>query len=310
MEKTVTIAGGTGFIGKFLTDKLIKSGYKVKILSRNIKKFESAFTDYKSKNIEPVYWDENSDLQQLTTQIENSYGIINLSGVNVSEKRWNEEFKKLLYDSRINSTRQLIEVMSALKNKPECFISISGVGFYGNRYDEILDESSKPGNDFLSRLVIDWENAAKETEKLNIRTVIFRTGIVLEKNNGALKELIKPFKFYAGGYISPGSQYMSVIHIDDLTDLFLFCLENKNISGVINAVSPEPVTNKEFSKTLGKVLKKPCLFIIPGFALKIIVGEFAESLTGGQRVIPKKATDNNFKFKYSNLISTLNNLLK
>ncbi len=196
--------------------------------------------------------------------------MVHLAGANLGAKRWNEEYKKLAYDSRILSTRNLVEAIKSVEQKPKVFICSSATGIYGNRYDEVLDENSSPGNDFLATLCNDWEKEAKKVEQLGVRRVSIRTGLVLDKNEGLMKKLIPSFKIFLGGWLGNGKQWFPWIHIDDIVGIYLHAIDNSNINGAVNAASPGIVTNKEFSKMLGKVLSRPALFPIPKLALRII----------------------------------------
>lgn len=304
MSKKVVIAGATGLIGRHLSMHLAKNGYEIKALVRNP---EKAFDSLQHYNIELIEWNIEMKPEDVAPFLEESYCVINLAGASVGAKRWNDEVKNELYTSRINSTKQIVTAINLCKIKPSVFICSNGVGIYGYRGNEDITEESSLGKDFLARLCIDWENEAMKAKE-HCRVVSMRTAVVLDKNEGALKELKAPFKFYAGGWLGNGKQWFPWIHINDIIDIYKFCIENE-ISEAINAVSPEPVTNKKFCKELGKVLRKPCIFPVPGFALRLIVGEFAETLLNGQKVIPEKLNNLNFPFKFKNLNSALKDLL-
>jgi uncharacterized protein len=307
MPKTVMIAGGTGQIGSHLIPKLLSSGYYIKLLTRNIQKAKDKF---QGTNVEFIQWNGTDNLNELSNHINSTDYIINLSGANVAEKRWNKQFKQELYDSRINTTKKLVDAIGLSGKKPEAFICASGVGIYGFRTNTKLDEDSTLGKDFLAKLCVDWENEAKKAEKSGVRVVNMRTGMVLDKNEGAFPKLSLPFKLFAGGYMGSGKQYISWIHINDAINLYMFALDDYFISEPLNVTAPNPVTNKQFCKSLGKALHRPCWAVIPGFALKIAGGELAESLLHGQRVIPQKALDHHFKFEFTDLDSALKDLTK
>ncbi|MBS1492093.1 MAG: TIGR01777 family oxidoreductase [Bacteroidetes bacterium] len=306
MSKKVVIAGATGLIGKHLSMYLAGLGYEIKALVRNP---EKAFDTLKHYNIELIEWNVRMTPQDVSAFIEETDCVINLAGANVGSKRWNDEVKKELYDSRIDSTRQLVNAIELCKVKPKTYITACGTGIYGFRGDEDITEDSSYGNDFLAKLCIDWEKEAFKAEK-NCRVVSLRTGVVLEKNEGALKELMTPFKFYAGGWLGNGKQWFPWIHIKDIIEVYKLCIDNENISGPVNGDSPDIVRNKEFCKALGKAMHRPCIFPVPGFALKIAVGEFAETLLNGQKVIPQKLENLNFPFRFKNLNSALEDLLQ
>jgi len=306
--RIIAINGATGLIGKHLTLKLINKGFRVIVLTRNTENAGTLFNKY--QNITYFQFTGKKISDEFISCINESYGIINLAGASVGDKRWTDSYKKLLYDSRIDSTKLLVEVMSGMTDKPSVFINASASGYYGLETDGESDEFSEPGNDFLSRLVIDWEAAAMKAEDLNIRTSIIRTGVVLSEKGGALERMIKPFKFFAGGHLGNGKQWMPWIHIDDLTELFIYILENDNMSGAYNGIAPEPITNKQLAKAIGKILGKPSMFPVPAFIVKIVVGEFAKYLLEGRKILPKRTLESGFKFNYNDIETALNNVLK
>ena len=306
MSKRVLITGGTGMIGSHLIKKLIERGDHVKILSRDMEKVHTIFKNH--VNVKAIDSNKYIYPEQLSKIIEQTDIIINLAGANVGDKRWSEEYKNEIRNSRINITRLLVDSIRLSENKPELLISASGVGVYGFRGDEIITEDSKPGNDFLSKVCIDWEAEALKAEESGVRVSVIRTGIVLDKNDGALKELLIPFKFFAGVYQGDGKQWFSWIHIIDTVNLYLFVIENVNLKGAINGSSPDPVTNKELIKSISKFKKTIFTAPVPGFILKIAAGEFAENLLTGQRVIPEKAENAGFKFMFPQLSDALKDL--
>ena len=236
--------------------------------------------------------------------------VVHLAGANLGAKRWNDEYKKLAYDSRIISTRNLVEAMKSVEKKPKAFICSSAVGYYGNRYDEMLDEKSPFAKNYLSNLCRDWEAEAEKVEKLGVRRVSIRTGLVLDKNDGLLKKMLPIFKLFLGGYLGNGKQWFPWIHIDDIVGIYLHAIDNANINGAVNAASPGIVTNKEFSKTLGKVLRRPALLPVPKIALRIISGELGNYVTDSQRISVDKILNSGYKFKFENLEEALGGLLK
>lgn len=303
----ILITGATGLIGKRIVKELSKQKHLIKIVSTNKK---NALESFKTlAGIEAYQMSHYNTPQNLKGLLENTDAVINLAGANVGDKRWTEEYKKEIYESRVNTTKLLIEAIKLCDKKPECLINASGVGIYGFREDEVLNEDSSLGNDFLANVCKDWETAASIATKSNVRVAAIRTGIVLDKNEGALPQLAAPYKFLAGGQQGSGKQWLSWVHIDDIVSLYLFAIENKNISGPINGATPNPVINKKLSKMIGEILNKPSFFPVPEFVLKIVVGEFAENLVTGQRVYPKKALEHGFNFQYPNIKETLTNLL-
>ncbi|MEO6696264.1 MAG: TIGR01777 family oxidoreductase [Ignavibacteria bacterium] len=308
MKKQILVTGGTGLIGKKIINELCREGAYVKLLTTNVEKAKSVFE--KNYTVEALKWSLHDNPMSLKDVMEDTDAIINLAGASVAGKRWNKKYKNVLYDSRINTTKLLVDTIRVCKNRPKTFISASATGIYGFRGDELLNENSSLGKDFLAELCRDWENEAMKAIEFDIRVVMIRTGIVLDKKDGALKEIMTPFKFFAGGKLGSGNQWYSWIHIDDIMRLYLFALENEMLLGPVNGTSPKPVTNKIFSKTLGNVINRPSVFPVPAFALKILLGEFAQNLITGQRVLPEKSVKAKFEFKFPELKEALTDLLK
>ena len=301
------IAGATGLIGKKLISELIKKGYFIKIFTRNT---EAARNKIKSDSVNFVKWDYTFPSDDIAGHIDGCNAVINLAGASIAGKRWSDDYRKILYDSRILTTRKIAEAISKCKIKPECLINSSATGYYGKSGEDVSSEGFRGGDDFLAKICIDWEKEAFEAERHGVRVITLRTGIVLDKSEGALKELLLPFKFFAGGYQGNGRQWVSWIHADDMVRLIIYSMENVKIRGAINCTSPEPVSNKEFSKEIGRAMRRPSYFPIPGFVLRAVVGEFAEYLTTGRKIIPEKALKSGFKFRYENISDALENLLK
>ncbi|MCX7874853.1 MAG: TIGR01777 family oxidoreductase [Melioribacteraceae bacterium] len=298
----IAITGATGLIGKKIVSKLVERKDEVIILTTSVQRAKSVFKN----NYKFIDW--SNDFNQWYSQLENVDVVLNLAGENVIARRWNEEHKNKIYKSRIDNTKKLVSAISLLNNKLKLFISASAIGYYGNINSEV-DETSNAGSDFLAQVVKDWENASLKLEDENIRRVIFRIGIVLDKNGGALPKLILPFKFFVGGSIGSGKQWFSWIHVDDLVNMFLFAIDN-NINGVFNATSPNPVKMKEFSKTIGKILNRPSFLDVPSFIIKLALGEGAETILNGAKVKCEKILNEGFKFQYEKLDDALKSLLK
>ncbi len=306
MKKKILITGGTGLIGRKIVNELCIQGAFVKILTRNVKKARVLFSNsYALEFLDSKKYDDPLILKSV---IEETDAVINLAGMNVGDRRWNEAFKEEIYSSRINTTKLLVDSIKLSQNKPDSFISASGVGVYGDKKDERINEDSLTGNDFLADVCVDWENEALKAADLGVRVVILRTGIVLDKNDGALPELIMPFKFYIGAYQGNGRQWFSWIHIDDIVQIYLLALENTKIEGIVNAVSPDPVTNKSFIKSVSEFKKTLFLIPVPAFVMKIVVGEFAWNLLTGQKVFPDKLVKVGYNFKFPDLNSALSDL--
>jgi uncharacterized protein len=304
MAKKIIITGATGLIGKNISLELIKRGEEVIVFTRNT---EEAKTKVPNASL-CVKWDYNKP-EEWKEYLNNSFAVIHLAGANLFSRRWTEKYKKIITESRIKSTQNLVKAISEVKNKPEVFICSSAVGYYGNSGDKTLTENSTSGNDFLADLCFKWERAAKEVESFGVRKVSIRSGIVLSKDEGIFKKISLLFKLYGGGIIGSGNQWMPWIHISDIVNIYLFSLNN-NINGAVNAVSPNPVRMKEFVNELGKVLNRPSFFKVPEFLLKIILGETAEAALSSLKVLPQKLNDYNLKFEFKDLSSCLKDLLK
>jgi len=305
MSKRITITGATGLIGKEIGHALISRGDEITVFTRNIESAKTIIGD----NFTYVKWDYRKP-GEWQDFLKDQDAVIHLAGANLFGKRWTDDYKKAILESREVSTRNLVSALSKHKSKAKIFISSSAVGYYGSRGDEILTEKSELGNDFLSNVCDLWENEAEKANAFGIRTASLSQGIVLSCKGGALTKFLPPFKFFIGGPLGNGRQWFPWIHIDDLVAIYLFILDNVNISGPVNVVSPESVRMHEFAKSLGKVLKRPSIFNVPEFALKILVGEAASTIVSSQRVIPRKLIDHNFKFRFENLDGALKDIIK
>lgn len=304
MAKNIIITGATGLIGRKLAEVLIRRGDNVIIFSRNIDKAKLLFPKIKSI----VEWNYNKpELWQPI--IDGSDAVIHLAGINLFDRRWNENFKKEVIESRKISTHNLVETISSCTNKPEVFVSASGIGYYGDCGDTLLSEDSSAGKDFLADVCKVWEYEAALVETFNVRSVQIRTGLVLSTEDGVLKKMITPFKLFVGGYFGNGKQWASWLHIDDIVRIYIQAIDNYNIRGAVNAASPNPVKMKEFAKTLGKVLSRPALFPVPKFVLKIAVGEAADVVVASQKIDVKKLLDSGYKFRFTELKNALSDLL-
>jgi uncharacterized protein (TIGR01777 family) len=299
--KTYLVTGGSGFIGRRLCQQLINQGHQVIVVTRNF----SATADLFHGQVTLL-----ESIQQLQPETHVDI-IINLAGEPLAASRWNEQSKAKFIDSRVSMTKSIEAFIERADVKPSVLINGSAIGFYGLRKDEKLTESDLGQQCYSHRLCKAWEEAALKIEQQGTRVCLLRTGIVLGMGGGPLSSLLFPFQFGLGGRIGDGKQWMSWIHIDDLIRMVFFAIADKNISGPINGVSPNPATNAVFSKTLGKVLNRPVIFPIPPFVLRLLVGEMAEELLiNGQRVVPDKAVSSGFEFDYPELKSALNNLIK
>jgi uncharacterized protein (TIGR01777 family) len=305
MSKRIIIIGATGLIGKKLTSALINRGDEVIVFSRNAARAKSIFP----KAIDCVEWNYKKP-EQWKSKLENSDAVIHLAGINLFAKRWNNDFKKTVLESRKLSTNNLVEAIKSVGKKPEVFISASGIGYYGDCGEAVLDETSPKGNDFLADVCDVWESEAQKIGDYGIRNVQIRTGLVLSPEDGVLKQMLLPFKLFIGGPLGNGRQWWSWLHIDDIVGIYLYALDNSQLQGPLNAASPNPLRMKEFANALGKVLKRPSLFPVPKFVLKIVIGETTEVVTASQRVDVKKIFESGYRFKFDNLEDALRDLLK
>jgi uncharacterized protein (TIGR01777 family) len=299
----ILVTGGTGLIGSTLCNALIDRGDSVVGLSRD--------PERAAKSLPRVEWHGWEAVRERPPReaFDGVDAVINLAGEPINQ-RWNEEVKDMIARSRIKATKNLVEKIAALDERPKTLISGSAIGYYGNRGDELLYEDAEPGDDFLAGVVIRWEEAAKAAEEHGLRVAMIRSGHVLDPRGGLLKELLLPFKMGVGGPIAGGKQYMSWIHRHDEIGILLWALDNEAASGPINATAPNPVTNKDFSKALGKELGRPSFLPTPGFAIDLVKGSgVGHAAREGQRVFPKKATDEGYEFKQPELAGALANLL-
>ncbi len=299
--KQILLTGGTGFIGQELRTLLLMEGYYVTVITRNPKKY----ADESAKNQQFISWEDD-----LADAVSNTDAIIHLAGEGIFNQRWNEEVKKRIYDSRIDSTRALVEAIGKAESKPEVFISASASGFYGNQGDIILDESFGVSQDFLAQVCKDWEQESQKASEYGVRVVNPRIGIVLEKNGGALEKMLPPFKMGVGGPVGDGKQYMSWIHRTDLCSALLFPLTNKELSGPYNVCAPDPATMNEFASVLASVLNRPNLFRVPKFALELVYGEGAKPIMDSIRMQPKALQVNGFEFRFEDLEEALADILE
>jgi uncharacterized protein len=315
--KRVVVTGATGMIGRALCKQLNAKGYQVVAFSRDPQKARRVVPGA----AEYVAWTP-SESGPWAGAIDGAHAVIHLAGASLFGKRWSESYKREIVASREIGTRGLVNAMAQTARKPQVFVSMSAVGYYGPHGDEKLDESAPPGNDFLARVCQIWEREGRKAEDLGIRTVLFRSGVVLggdekiglpldlggfaldrpglilKTEEGAFPLLVMPFYLFAGGPILPGTQYMAWIHVDDTVSLLMMALEDERVRGPFNATAPETQTNKEIARTIGRVMGRPAWVPVPGFALKLMLGEMADMITTGQRVIPKKAQELGYKFIY------------
>lgn len=298
-KKNILITGGSGLIGTMLVDHFKKHGHAVAILARKPEEV---------KNVKAFFWD--GTLQKIDADcLKGVDTIIHLAGAGIADKAWTDERKKEIIDSRTKSIELIYKTIRETNADVQTVVSTSAVGYYGDRADEVLTENSRAGSGFLPESCIAWEAAVDEGKKLNIRIVKLRLGILLTRKGGALAELEKPVKYYVGAALGDGKQWMPWIHYKDLINIFEHSILDESFTDVYNAVAPNAVTNKGFTKTLGEVLKKPIWPInVPKFIMKAIMGERSEIVLMSTCAIPKRLTDRNFTFKFTHLKEALEEL--
>ncbi|MFQ5797085.1 MAG: TIGR01777 family oxidoreductase [Bacteroidota bacterium] len=302
----ILLAGGTGFIGKRLYNALIDQGHAVTVLSRS----ESKARQVLGQKSAVVEWDAKS-LTGLRSSVEGLDAVVNLSGESIAARRWTPRQKERILSSRVEATRALVNAIAQCTQKPSVLVNQSAVGYYGNTGDVVVSEDHPPGSDFLSTTGQKWELEARQAEEYGVRVVRVRTGIVLGEDGGALQRMLIPFKLFVGGPIGSGRQWMSWIHRDDEAGIIMYALTHPEVVGAVNGTAPEPLTNREFSKTLARVLRRPCWAPVPAFFLKVVLGEMAQSLLlSGQRVLPEKMIQLGYQFRFPRLEGALEDILK
>ncbi|MGH9675687.1 MAG: TIGR01777 family oxidoreductase [Candidatus Acidiferrum sp.] len=300
----VFVTGGTGLIGSRLINRLVARKDEVYLLTRKPSPRPEFFGD----QVQTIAGDPTQS-GPWQAKAGDCDAVVNLAGENLFARRWNEVFKKTLVDSRVQSTNNVVRALSLSPRRSNGTVKVlvngSAIGIYGPHGDEELTENSRAGSDFLAGLCVDWEKAAKQAESAGVRCTIIRIGIVLDKKGGALAKMLTPFKLGAGGPIGDGKQYMSWIHLDDLCSLILACLDRTDISGPLNGTAPNPVTNREFAKAMGRAIHRPAFMPTPRFALRALLGESADVVATGQRVLPGRAMEMGFRFEYPTVDAAL-----
>ena len=300
----VIITGGTGLIGKQLASNL-SDQYEVVVLTRSPEKQQNSMPSA----IKLVRWDGKST-DGWGELADGAFAIINLAGAGIADKRWTDARKKLIIDSRVNAGHAVVAAVEQATQKPQVVLQASAVGYYGNqRGDEILTEQSAIGQGFTAEVSAPWEASSKAVEAMNVRRVVLRTGIVLSKHGGALPQMSLPFKFFVGGKLGDGKQWMPWIHIADQVAAMRFLLEDSSADGVFNLTAPEPVTNQAMTQKIGTVLKRPAFFSVPRFMLQLLLGEMADIVVEGQRAIPQRLLAQGYQFQYDDVETALRAVL-
>lgn len=300
----ILITAGTGTIGRRLVQHLIQHGHLVTVVSRQPYKPASI-----PAKINFAQWDGKS-ADGWGHLVEEVDAIVNLAGAGLADARWSEERKKELLDSRVNPGKAIVEAIGAADSKPKVLIQSSAVGYYGPQKDEIISESTAPGNDYLADLCQQWEASSQPVEDMGVRRVIIRSGVVLDMQGGALPRMVMPFRFFAGGPIGFGQQWFSWIHYHDEVDGIRFLIENDSAKGPVNLTAPNPLKNLNFARALGQVMKRPALAPVPSLVLKILFGEMSSTLLTGQRVVPERLQELGYDFKFPEVKMALEDILK
>ena len=304
-KKLVAVFGATGLIGSATVKELIRSGYSVRIFARDLQKSRSLFGDVQDH----IQWDYARD--DWKTKLEGVYAVVNLAGTPIFQK-WKGNYKSQIINSRVIATEQIVDAISGTKARPSVFVNGSAAGIYGYESwdDTEISEDSPAGSDFWGDLVTAWENSANAAIRHGVRVVNIRTSVVLSSDGGALPQLVSVFRKGIGGPIRPGNQWFPWIHIDDEVGMIIYAIENESVSGPLNASSPQVPRMKEFVNILGETLNKPTKVIIPITILRLMMGEVAEVLAKGKKVVPKRTLELGYKFKQEDLRKALENLLR
>jgi len=297
----IVIAGGSGFLGTALSARLRAARHDVVVLTRDADPARGpGSSKAESSAVRHAHWTPNGDAGAWAREIDAADALVNLAGAGIADKRWSAARKRILWNSRILSTKSLINALRTVARRPAVLIQGSAAGYYGAfENGPTIDESSPPGSDFLAELCVAWEAEAQAAVSLGCRLVVTRSSVVLSKGGGALPRMMLPFTLFAGGPIGSGRQVMSWIHLDDWIEMVLWAIEKSSVSGPINLAAPEPVTSAEFSRSLGRAMHRPSWLPVPGFALRLIVGEMAnDALLRGHRILPKRAQELGYVFRH------------
>lgn len=298
------ITGGTGLIGQALAAELVAAGYEVVVLSRNPQRAHGLPT-----GVQVEAWDGRT-AQGWGGLADGTYAIVNLAGENLAGGRWTAERRHRIRQSRLDAGQAVVEAVRAAKRKPAVVVQASGIGYYGPHGDEEVTEDFPPGEDFLGRLAVEWEASTAPVEGLGVRRVVIRTGVVLSREGGALPRLALPFRFFLGGPLGNGRQWVPWIHIADEVRAIRFLLENEEARGPYNLVTPNPVTNRELARALRQVLRRPSWLPVPAPALRLALGEMSAVLLTGQRALPHRLLEADFRFQFPEISTALQNLFR
>ena len=301
----IVITGATGFIGRALAKELVGAGYRVVALSSNPKTAKGLFEN----QVSAVRWDGKSG-EGWKDYADGAFAIINLAGENIASGRWTKKRKQTILESRLNAGKAIVEAVKQAHQKPKVVIQSSGISYYGPGFDKILDELSSPGEGFLPEVATQWECSTEEVESLGVRHVVIRTGIVLGMDGGALPRLVLPFRLFVGGPLGSGKQWFSWIHLADEVKAIRLLMEKEDLRGPFNLTSPGALQQKDFCRVLGKAMRRPSWLPVPGFLMRLLMGEMAEELLlSGQRVVPKRLLEAGYEFQYPEAKSALQEIL-
>jgi uncharacterized protein (TIGR01777 family) len=299
----IVVTGGSGFVGRSLVPRLIAEGHEIVLLSRNPNSARKGV----DRRVRVEEWDGKTR-GAWSSHIDGADAVLNFAGESIAGKRWTSVQKRRIVDSRVDATNAIVAAIGKASKKPAVLINASAVGFYGPAENGDVPEDHPRGNTFLSETTDQWEVSARSVQQYGVRLVLLRISVVLGESGGALAKMLLPFKLFAGGSIGTGRQWFPWVHVDDLVGAVLFVLSNKDVSGPVNIVAPQAVTMKEFCTTLGKSLDRPSWVPVPGFVLKIALGEMSEMLLTGQRVVPRALERMGYKFKFPHLDSALSDI--
>jgi uncharacterized protein len=303
-RRRIIVAGATGFLGTRLVARLVERGDAVIALVRDVARSRSLLP----QGVELVQWSDADADGPWRRHIDGADAIVNLAGTSIGV-RWNDDVKRRARDSRILSTRHLVDAIAAAATPPAVLVNGSAVGYYGENPPGAVTEESPPAGDFMAELCRDWEQEALRARALGVRVVLVRTGVVLHPDGGALKRLLLPFRLFVGGPIGSGRQPFPWIHLDDEIGILLWAIDDEGVEGPVNAVAPDPATNRDVAHEIGRVLGRPSLFPTPEFVIKAVLGEGAVIVTGGQRALPKRTEELGYRFLHPRLPEALESLL-
>lgn len=303
MAKRVLITGGTGLIGRALSASMAGDGYEVVVLSRSPERAAGL-----PPGVRAARWDGRT-AAGWGALADGACAVVNLAGEGIANGRWTGERRRRIADSRLSAGQAVVEAVELAREKPRVLLQASGVGFYGNLLEGSASENRPAGRDYLARLAVEWEASTRRVEAMGVRRVILRTGIVLSSDGGALPRMMLPFRFFIGGRVGSGRQWMSWIHIADEVGAIRFLIENPKAVGAFNLSAPNPVTNADFGRSLGRRLRRPVVMPTPEFLLRLLYGEMADVLLNGQRAVPRRLTHLGYAFRFAEIDAALGDIL-